>query len=117
MEPVDPPPKKYDLKPRKFELLNRKDPAGKGAEHDVHTILKQNRAAEQRQGLDEVTIRPTKSRRKRDYWLLLFSVNTTIATVGWLGRANVVVVVFTLAGFVIFNLGLAWIMWFVMDDY
>ncbi len=117
MEPVDPPPKKYELKPREFERLNRKDPAGKGAEHDVHAILEQNRSAEQRMGLDTVTIRPAKSRRKRDYWLLLLTVNSVFASVGWLGRANVVVLVFVLAGLVMFNLSLAWIMWVLVDDY
>jgi len=110
-------PKKFDLKPREFERLNTPGPAGKGAEHDVFAILQQNRSVEKQKGLNEVEIKETKSRRRRDYWLVLLGGNLLLGGVAVLGRSNAVVLVYDLAGFVIFNLGLTWVMWFVMDDY
>ena len=117
MESDPPPPKKFELKAREFERLNQKGPAGKGAEHDVFAILQQNRSVEQQKGLGEVEIKPTRSRRRRDYWLVLIAGNLVLAGVAVLGRSNAIVLVYDLAGFVVFNLGLTWVMWFVMDDY
>lgn len=117
MQPDDPPPKKYDLKPREFERLNPRGPAGKGTEHDVYAILQQNRAVEQRLGLGEVEIRKKKSRRKRDFWLLLIGGNLLVAGLVAVGRFNLISLIFGLAGMVVLSVGLTWIMWFVMDDY
>jgi hypothetical protein len=117
MKPEDPAPKKYGMKPREFERLNPPGPAGKGAEHDVFAILQQNRSVEQRKGLGEVEIRETRSRRKRDYWLVLIGGNLLIVGLVALGRFNLISVLFGLAGVVILSLTITWIMWFVMDDY
>ncbi len=117
MEPVDPPPKKYELKPREFERLNPKGSAGKSTEHDVFAILQQNRTVEPRDGKDLVEIREVKSRRKRDYWLLLVPSTGSLAAVAWFGRANPYVLVAACSGIVLVWIGLTWIMWVVMDDY
>ena len=117
MEPDGPPPKKYAMKPREFARLDSRGPAGQGAGHDVYAILRQNRAAEQRHGLGKVEIKRIRSRRKRDYWLLLLTANPLFTLVAWLGRANAAVLVSAVAGIILFSVGLSWIMWFVMDDY
>ena len=118
MEPADPPPKKYDLKPREFERVNAlAGNAGKGTEHDVYAMLQHNRAVEQQSGLNEVEVKHIKSRRKRDYWLLFLLCNPLFAIVAWLGRGNPFVFASGLAGIVLFSLGLTWVMWFVMEDY
>ena len=118
MEPADPPPKKYETKPREFERVNAPaGDAGKSTEHDVYKILQHNRAVEQQAGLNEVKIRPVKSRRKRDYWLTLLLGNLLLGIVGLLGIGNVFVMVSAFAGIIIFSLGVTWVMWFVMEDY
>lgn len=118
MEPAEQPPKNYAMKPRKFARVNA--PAGtqaKSAEHDVYAILQQNRAVEKLAGLNEVELKVVKSRRKRDYWLLLIAGNLLIVSLVALGRLNAVSMIFGLAGIVILSLGLTWVMWFVLDDY
>ena len=118
MEPADPPPKKYDMKPREFDRVNAPaGNAGKSTEHDVYAMLQHNRTVEQQAGLNEVKIRPVKSRRKRDYWLLLLLGNLLLAIVGLVGLGNAFVMVSAGAGIVIFSLGITWVMWFVMEDY
>ena len=119
MEPEDPRRKIYVTKPREFDRVNAPpgSKAGKSTEHDVYAILQQNRSIEQKAGLNEVEIRPVRSRRKREYWLLLLLGNALFGLVGWEGRENVFVLVCTGAGIVVFSLGLTWVMWFVMNDY
>ena len=118
MEPVDPPRKNYELKPREFDHLNAPGRAPeKSTQHDIHAMLKQNHAAEQKAGINEVEIKEVKSRRKRDYWLLLTLSAGFFATIGWLGRHNPYVLVPAFSGVVLVSVGLTWIMWFIMDDY
>ena len=117
MEPDEPAPKKYGIKPREFERLNAKGPAGRSAEHDIYAMLQQNLAIEKKAGLNEVEIKEVKSRRKRDYWLLLVPSIGTLALAAWLGRANPYVLVPACSGIVLVSIGLTWVMWFVMDDY
>lgn len=89
----------------------------KSTEHDVYAMLQQNRAFEQRAGLNEVKLRPVKSRRRRDFWLVLAVADTAFILTGIVARHNTVVLVYAIAGFAILTLGLTWVMWFVMDDY
>ncbi|MFZ5494258.1 MAG: hypothetical protein ACOZE5_02835 [Verrucomicrobiota bacterium] len=85
--------------------------------NDVYAALQRNRAQEQTHDLDRVEVREVKSRRKRDFWLLLVGGNLVIAgLVGLLGP-NVVTVLFGFGGVIVFSLGLTWIMWQVMDRY
>lgn len=78
----DPPPKTYALKPRQFERVNA--PRGTDApsdDHDVFKIRQQVRAREAADGLDEVKlVAPPRSRRRRDYLLLLAAGNLFMLT-------------------------------------
>ena len=145
MEPPDPPRKNYGFKDREFRRDNA-HPSGlppvptakdlammsgpeapaatrakagpkPGDPNDVFTVLQQNRAVEQREGLDAIEIRKVKSRRKRDFWLMLVGGNLLIIGMVAITGFNVVSVIFGLAGIIILSLSLTWIMWQVMDRY
>jgi hypothetical protein len=80
--------------------------------NDVHAMLRENLARADAAGLNNVTLPPKRtSKRTRDYFLLLFGGNLVLA-VGFVLQP-----IFAGAGFVLYNIGLAWIMWFVMDAY
>jgi len=80
-------------------------------------MLQQNRTVEQHHGQHAVVIKKTRSRRKRDYWLLLVPSNLLIALLTWSGRDNPYLVVCGLTGMVLASLIVTWIMWQVMGDY
>ena len=144
MEPDDPPPKVYGFKEREFKRDNVRTPgtapqptakelavmAGpvtaspKGATgpkagdpNDVYAALQQNRAIEKNLTGDEIEIRKIKSRRWRDYWLILLSSEMLLGTVTVLGRGSPIIFVCGLAGMVMVGVGITWIMWQVMDRY
>lgn len=87
--------------------------------NDVYSIRREIRAREQADGGDVVQIKKVRSRRKRDYWLLLITSNVLFGTVTVMGitQRNPMLLAYGLAGVVIVSLGLTWIMWFVMSDY
>ena len=85
--------------------------------NDVYAVLRANRAVEDRAGLSDLEIREIKSRRKRDYWLLLIGGNLAILGTVALSGFNPISAVFGLAGLVVFSLGLTWVMWQVMNKY
>lgn len=143
-EEPDPPRKNYDFKERAFQRDNPVGPelppmptaqemakmaggpvrSARGATgpkasdpNDVFHVLQHNRAIEQQHGLNEVEVRRTRSRRKRDYWLLVIPSNLLLGILTWQGRGNPFVLVCGLAGLVVATLGITWIMWFVMEDY
>jgi predicted phage tail protein len=118
MESEESPRKNYGMKPREFERVNVPvRTSGQSAEHDVHALLRQNRATEQRLGINEIEIRPVTSRRKRDFWVLFLIGNASCAVAAFLGRDNPVVFTAATAVMALFSLGLTWIMWFVMGNY
>ena len=81
-------------------------------ENDVHAILRHNLAVADAAGLNRVALTPKRpSRRRRDYWLALALGNAAFAIGG------VIQPVFAAAGFILYNVGLTWIMWGVLDDY
>ena len=114
----DPAPKKYGFKANEFTRVNA-EPGSQApsADHDVYAILQANRAREQEHRLGEVEVKVVKSRRRRDYWMLLLLTNALLAVIAWQSRGNLVVLCSTGAGIIIASIGLTWIMWFVMDDY
>jgi hypothetical protein len=115
---ADPPPKKYGLKPKEFERVNAEPGTqAPSADHDVYAILQANRAREQEHGLGEVEVKAVKSRRRRDYWLLLFFGNIVIVGTAAVVGLNIMTMVYAFSGLILFSCGLTWIMWFVMDDY
>ena len=75
-------------------------------------MLRENLARANATGLNDVAL-PAKriSRRTRDYVIALILGNALLAI------ATVISPIFGAAGLIIYNLGLTWIMWFVMDTY
>ena len=142
----DPPRKNYGFKDREFKRDNRRStsvppmptaadlaklaggPVVSGAPkntpkagdpNDVHAILAQNRAAEQKFGGDEIEVKKVSSRRQRDYWLVFLTSEIVCGGVVVLGvkQANPFFLVFGLAGMVLVGLAVTWIMWQLMDRY
>ena len=85
--------------------------------NDVYAVLAQNRAVAQKHGQNEVVFKQVRSRRKRDYWLLIVPSNLLLAILTWQGRDNPFILVCGLTGMVLVSLGITWIMWQVMNDY
>jgi len=114
----DPPPVKHTLTTAKFEALNEPTAAPTPAPTDVYQVLQDNLARENAVGLNVVKpVPPRRSRRKRDFWLVLIGGNLAImASVGFTS-INVMTVIYGFAGVILLSSGLTWIMWFVMDDY
>jgi hypothetical protein len=85
--------------------------------NEVFNVLRANRAVEEQVGLTEMEIREIKSRRKRDYWLVLIGGNLAIVGAVAVSGFNPITAIFGLAGFIMFTLGLTWVMWQVMNKY
>lgn len=80
--------------------------------NEIHAVLRDNLAHANAAGLNRVDPTPRRaSRRKRDYWISLLIGNLVLA------GCTVIMPIYGAAGLIIFNVGLTWIMWFVMDDY
>lgn len=91
-------------------LLKGNAPANR--ETEVHALLRDNLSRANAAGLNDVAPKPKRaSRRKRDYIFAMIVGNFALL----IGTA--IQPIFGAAGLIIFNLGLTWIMWFVMDDY
>lgn len=119
MEPADPLPKKYELKPKVFERVNAPpgSAAGKSTEHDVFAMLQQNRAVEQQAGLNEVEVKPPRTRRKRDFWQGL-AIGYLVLVGGMaLGHFNLASVVGCGSLMIFYTIGLWWIMFHILSDY
>ena len=142
---ADPPRKNYGFKEREFKrdnpLASEAAPmptakelaimAGPVAQHgkaaagaekkddpnDVYAVLQGNRRVEKKQGLDEFEIKQIKSRRKRDYWLLMITVESTLAVVAVLGHSNPFVLVGSVAAMGLFGASITWVMWQIMSKY
>ena len=93
------------------------DPAKAHDPNDVHAALHLNRATEKKFGRDEIEIKEIKSRRAREFWLVLVGGNLAIIGAVVMTNINVVSVMFGFGGVIIFSIGLSWIMWQVMDRY
>ena len=145
MESDEPPRKNYGFKDREFKRDNapaaavppaptakelamistRRAPVAPksvtgpkpGDPNDVYAVLQENRAVEKNLGVGDVQIRKVRSRRKRDYWLLVVPCNLLVGYITWQGRANPFVLVLGIAGIVLVTLGLTWIMFHIMEDY
>jgi uncharacterized integral membrane protein len=139
----DPPRKVYGFKDREFKRDNATGPAAappsakelammagpvvkspRGATgpkaddpNDVYAAMQQNRTVEKAHGMDTIEIRKVKSRRKRDYWILMIGGNLVIVLTVLFAGPNVVSVLFGFAGVIMFSLSATWIMWQIMDRY
>lgn len=144
-EPRDEPPpdeaprREFRLKPREFPIENQPaaEPSAHGPtdvrEHfaiagrkprgarpasselnDVHALLRGNVARADAAGQNEVKPpRRRRSRRRRDHLILV--IGSTLIAIAANALTQATLVVFAL--WIFLNIGLAWIMWFVMDDY
>ena len=75
-------------------------------------ILRENHARAEAAGLNEITPPPKrKSQRLRDYLIVMLAGNA------FLVAGLFVNPVFAGAGLVLFNIGVTWTMWVVMDGY
>jgi hypothetical protein len=143
MEPPDPPPKTYGFKEREFKRDNAtgsadapptaqelakmagpvvKSPKGAtgpkaGDPNDVYAALQKNRALEKQLRGDQIEIREIKSKRKRDYWLLLGAGNLVILGIVAVLGLNVMTISFGCVGVLVYSTSLTWIMWQIMGRY
>lgn len=111
----DPPPVKYTLKAKTFEVANsRATPPAPS----VHEILNQNLT---RQKAFEPEVLPNlhdrRTNRRRDYWVSMLSGNAVGAVAMIFLHTNPVALIYLLAFFVIFNVCLLWVMYSVMSKY
>ncbi len=115
MDETDPPPRKFALKAKSFEVANSRDTP---AAPSVHEILGQNLAV---QKAIEPEVLPDlvdhRNNRRRDYWVLMIGGNV-LGLLAWtLLHANPAFLVFLLSFGVVFNIALLWIMYAVMSKY
>jgi len=140
----DPPRKHYGLKAKEFEAVNTLIGQSKpSAAHDVFAIRREVEAAEQAAGLHQVTVKPPKrSRRKRDYFLIISGlfllILVMLGAIAFVGVGTQVMAAqmpdqfwpmlrgvllgspilwWGLAGWFVISFALAWLMFGVMEDY
>jgi hypothetical protein len=90
----------------------KSQPAPATPANEVHAMLRDNLARANAAGANRVApVVKRPSRRKRDYFITLALGNAVLAV------ATAIMPIYGGAGLVIFNIGLTWIMWFVLDDY
>ena len=115
MNEADPSPRKFAFKARSFDQANV---ASQPPAPSVHEILRQNLAV-QKSAEPEVLphLHDRRTKRRRDYWFVMLSGNALGGLAAVILQGNIVALVYLLVFFVIFNLGLVWTMFFVMDKY
>ena len=115
MKEADPPPRKFTFKDKSFP---RENVAATPPAPSVHEILRDNLAVQK--SIEPALLPDLKDRRtkrRRDYWILMLTMNPLFAFVGWTVYGSPVGSIFLLSFCVIFNVGLPWIMFQVMDKY
>ncbi len=87
--------------------------------NDVHDILELNRRFAKESGAFELKpLPPRRSRRKRDFWLMVILVNLfCVGFTAAVSRFSPVVMLYGFGCGCFFTAALSWIMWVVMDDY
>lgn len=90
------------------------------AQNDVQAALKENFDRQDQSGVFKLQDRPRrKSRRKRDYLMLMLVCNVALGVNAYyaLHVGNVVGFVSSVAGMGMLSACFTWVMWFIMDDY
>ena len=102
---------RYNLQPSQPEP--EKTPSKK---IDVSEILRKNheKLSENEKPLN---LSKPKSRRKRDYFIVLILVNSALVGLFIALPSNVVTTLFTFSGVIIFSTAFTWVMWKVISDY
>ncbi|MGB0371035.1 MAG: hypothetical protein ACPGN3_06755 [Opitutales bacterium] len=83
---------------------------------DVMDILKENLEVSKKNE-KAIDIVKKKSKRKRDYWLILILTNLIFGGLAITFSSSVVALVYILSGALIFSVAFTWIMWVVLSDY
>jgi hypothetical protein len=93
-------------------------------ENEVHAMLRDNLAKADAAGLNALrVILRRKSKRRRDFLIMFFGGNgfllplVSLLLSFKLNAGLLIMIVSLCAGTIIYNIGLFWIMWVVMDDY
>ncbi len=110
----DPPPRVLKLKAAEFTRDNEPASARASSANDPLELLRVNREREKAQGFDEIPPPPRKklSRRHRDYFIGLVSVNLILGLLTVLtGFVGLV------AAMMFFTAGYSWVMLMMVDDY
>jgi hypothetical protein len=93
-------------------------PGKEGTRNEVHVILQDNLTHANAAGLNTLTYkRKRRSRRTRDYFLAVLSLDAFFAFAAFGPYSNVALMAYGVAGIILTTLGLWWVMFFVMDDY
>lgn len=85
--------------------------------NEVHAILRDNLARANAAGLNNVSLRQRRSRRLRDYLIVVTLLNVPLGGAAVFFRHDPIMLVFILSAFVFFNIRIAWNVWAIMDDY
>jgi hypothetical protein len=86
--------------------------------NEVQQMLRENPGRANAAGINNVDTAPRRrSRRARDYWLVLIVMNGFFASVAFGPYRNPMTLTYGVAGIIVTTVGLTWVMWFVMDDY
>jgi hypothetical protein len=89
-----------------------------GVANEIHGILKENLNHANAAGFYELAPKPKRrSRRTRDYFLVIVPLNAFFAFAAFGPYANAVSFVYGIAGMIFSTVGITWVMFFVMDDY
>lgn len=108
----DPQRKLYGFKPKEFERANPGAGSASQDPNDVRAVLRENLERANAAGLNDVVFAtPRRSKRKRDYIFAMIAGNMALAI------CTVISPLFGGAGLVIYNVGITWVVWGVMDDY
>lgn len=100
------------FKPREFTRVNSIGEGSSPDPNDVRAVLRENLTKANTAGLNDVRPpTPRRSRRRRDYLIALLAGNLVLFL------SLLVSPIFAGAGIIIYNVGLAWAVWVVMDDY
>jgi hypothetical protein len=86
--------------------------------NEVHAMLQDNLTRADAAGLNELMPQVRRrSRRRRDYWVLIVGVNGLVASSLLIVGVNPVSVFVVLAAIGFFSAAVTWIMWFLLEDY
>ena len=86
--------------------------------NDVHAILADNLARANAAGLNTLAPKPRRrSRRTRDYFLVVIPLNAFFGFAAFGPYANAVSFAYGLGGMILSTVALTWVMFFIVDDY
>lgn len=115
-DPSDPPRVHYSFKPTEHGRVSDQDKAAHPDSIDVRKILKDNVTSEARRHSSNSRPENYKSRRKRDYLILVTIPNVLLAIPIVVFRTHSFFLIAGLSLMVLYTAIVTWVIWFVMDD-